>query len=160
MQRRIIDLETIEGVIAEIDRLLKEDYTQAGQWSLAQICEHCAFLLEGALDGGMIKLMPLPMRLVTFFVRPLFGGMLLSKFLKQRGFSQGLTIPKPLVPTAPSSEDQVQATRLKGLLVRFKAHQGMLHPSPIFGTLTRERWEQLQIVHCSHHLGFLIPSKA
>ena len=159
MQRRIIDLETIDGVITEVDCLLATGYTQAGNWSLAQVCEHCGFLLEGALEGGMLKLMPLPMRMVTFIVRPLFGGMLLNKFLKQRGFSEGLTIPKSLVPIAPSGEDQVQVTQLKGLLLRFKTHDGILYPSPLFGRLTKERWEQLQIVHCSHHLGFLIPRK-
>ena len=36
-------------------------------------------------------------------------------------------------------------------------HTGPLHPSPMFGSLDREQLYRLQLIHCAHHLGFLLP---
>ena len=52
------------------------------------------------------------------------------------------------------------ADRLIQLIQRFQQHQGSLHPSPLFGPLTRQQWDDLHVIHCSHHLGFLIAKES
>ena len=45
----------------------------------------------------------------------------------------------------------------KAALLRFRDHQGPLHPSPFAGPLTKEKWTALTLVHAAHHLSFLEP---
>ncbi|MFN7890787.1 MAG: DUF1569 domain-containing protein, partial [Pirellula sp.] len=40
-----------------------------------------------------------------------------------------------------------------------KSHRGDIHPSPLFGALTKDELIALQIAHCVHHLRFLAPNK-
>jgi hypothetical protein len=47
--------------------------------------------------------------------------------------------------------------KLKTAVERFIAHTGPVKPSPLFGAMTRETAEQIQRVHCAHHLSFLVP---
>ena len=47
--------------------------------------------------------------------------------------------------------------KLKEVAERFKAHAGPIHPSPLFGAMTKDEALQLQLTHCAHHLSFLIP---
>jgi hypothetical protein len=47
--------------------------------------------------------------------------------------------------------------RLKETIERLRTHQGELHASPFFGYLTPDQWRRLHLIHCAHHLGFLVP---
>ncbi len=66
-------------------------------------------------------------------------------------------------PTTPQSvhvarglDDNTSVQRLKAAIQRFEQHRGELCPSPVFGLLSRETGLQLQLVHCAHHLSFLV----
>jgi hypothetical protein len=43
---------------------------------------------------------------------------------------------------------------------RLRTHQGEMHASPFFGYLTPQQWRDLHLIHCAHHLGYLIPKSA
>lgn len=59
-----------------------------------------------------------------------------------------------------ASEDEAAAiNRLKVVALRFKAYTGGVHPSPLFGKMSLEEAKKLQLVHCAHHLSFLIPKQ-
>jgi hypothetical protein len=60
------------------------------------------------------------------------------------------TIPAP-------GDDATGIERLRRAVARFRDHVGRFHASPLFGELDRATWEQLQLVHCAHHLSFLLP---
>jgi hypothetical protein len=40
---------------------------------------------------------------------------------------------------------------------RLKAHTGAIIPSPFFGPMSKDECVGLQLVHCAHHLSFLVP---
>ena len=46
---------------------------------------------------------------------------------------------------------------LRSAIERFKTHSGDVHPSPLFGAMTKETALQLQLKHAAHHLSFLVP---
>jgi hypothetical protein len=64
------------------------------------------------------------------------------------------TIPRPDDMPDPEAVKKLVAT-----VDRFKRHQGPFHASPLFGVLDRETLEKLQLIHCAHHLSFLVPEK-
>jgi hypothetical protein len=47
--------------------------------------------------------------------------------------------------------------RLKAAAERFKTYTGDIVPSPLFGKMTKDEAEKLQLVHSAHHLSFLVP---
>ena len=51
----------------------------------------------------------------------------------------------------------VAVAKLKETVERFAAHTGPVHPSPLFGAVTKDEALKLQLVHCAH-LSFLIPT--
>ena len=58
---------------------------------------------------------------------------------------------------APGGDEAAAVERLRQALARLQAHEGMFKPSPLCGPLDRETWLRLHLLHCSHHLSFLIP---
>jgi hypothetical protein len=58
---------------------------------------------------------------------------------------------------ASTGNDAEAVKELKAALDEWKNHTGPVHPSPLFGNWDYETATKLQLVHCAHHLGYLLP---
>jgi hypothetical protein len=67
----------------------------------------------------------------------------------------GPTPQKPL--PAPGGDEAAAVERFRQAIERLQRHQGQMHDSPFFGHLTPQEWRALHLIHCAHHLGFLMP---
>ena len=146
-QRRILHLETLDDVVAEAKRLHESGYTPAGSWDLRQNLSHCGIFMEKSMDGFDFQLP---------WIWRLLGPLALKFVLKSRTFKPGLPNPPGIDPILDKSESEMLAW-FQSVVQRVKEHPGEFHRSPLAGPLDRPTWRRLHIVHCSHHLGFLIP---
>lgn len=148
MEPRRLDFREFAEVLAEVDRLRRDGYRKAGEWDLAQVCDHLAYFIEGSLDGFTFR--------VPWLLKVLFGRLALWLILKQQRMKPGIRTPqKPLL--AAGSDEAAAVGRLKQAIDRLQAHTGELHRSPFFGYLTPGQWRDLHLIHCAHHLGYLLP---
>ena len=150
MERRPLDFRDFDEVVRDVERLHREGYRKVGQWGLAQCCNHLSYFIQATLDGATFR--------VPWLVRVLFGRMVLNRILKTRAMRERAPTPQKPLPE-PGGDEGEAVERLKGLIDRLKATTGDLHPSPFFGRLTGEQWRQLHLIHCLHHLSFLLPGK-
>jgi hypothetical protein len=67
------------------------------------------------------------------------------------------TIPDTVPPAGGDEGKAVE--RLCAVVERFRDYDGALHPSPVFGPTDREMLTRLQLIHCAHHLSFLVPKR-
>jgi hypothetical protein len=148
MERRELKLTGLDELMAEVARLHSGGYEKAGNWDLAQVCDHLAYFVRGSLEGFGDK--------VPWFVRMFVGRRLLKKLLRGEPIRAGYPIPDKMVPKAGGDEGEA-ATQLQALLERLKT-QTEVYPSPFFGTLSKAQWLKLHTLHCNHHLSFLVPT--
>ena len=98
----------------------------------------------------------MPIRVLLWAMRTTVGPRELRKVLETKAMrSGGPTMPET-VPAAGSDEAAAVA-KLRAAVERFRDHSGPYHPSPLYGALDRETATRLQLVHCAHHLSFLVP---
>ena len=147
MERRKLELSKLDDIIAEVERLQSGGYEKAGNWDLQQICDHLSYFVRGSLEGFADK--------VPWFVRMFVGKPLLKKLLRGEPVKPGFPIPEELVPK-PGGEEGEAIKQLQELQERFKTAT-VLQPSPFFGKLTKEQGQKMHILHCEHHLSFLVP---
>jgi hypothetical protein len=151
MNKRELTFASFADVHADLDRLVQGGYQQAGTWDLAQVCDHLSFFIQGSLDGHQFR--------VPWIIKILFGRLVLRSILKQRRMKDGITTPQNPLP-APGGDAAAAVARLKQQTDRLQAHQGELHASPFFGYLTPAQWRELHLIHCAHHLAYLVPKTA
>ena len=152
--RRELKFEQLGDVVADAESLQSSGYTKVGKWDLTQVCGHLAewmrFPVEGFPRPGIL------MRPMMWAMRNTVGGRTLRNIIDSGSMSAGIpTIPR----TVPEpGEDATEAiAKLREAVAQFEAHTGDVHPSPVFGKMDRGQAWQLQLVHCAHHLSFLIP---
>jgi hypothetical protein len=146
MKRRPLDLRTVDEAIAELDRLHRAGSTPAGNWSLAQTCNHLSNFVRGSLEGFSVPRAPWYMRMIA--------PLLVWWMLKKRRMPEGVNIPSQLRPH-DDKDEAAEVAQLQNLLRRFREHRGPLHPSPFAGALSHDTWLNLHLIHCAHHLSFL-----
>jgi hypothetical protein len=149
MSRRPLDFQSIEEVIAELDRLQAGGYQKGGNWRLAEACNHLGTFVRGSLEGFRGARPHLLLRWIGPFV--------LRRILKKRRMPEGIRTPAQFEPRSVT-DDGREVESLKELLRRFATHRGPLHPSPLAGELSYDTWRDLHLVHCAHHLSFLHPT--
>jgi hypothetical protein len=153
---RELELKSLDEAVAEAARLLDQGYRQVGNWNLAQILGHCSDWLRFPMDGYPPA--KFPMSLILGFVRLTMGKALYRKVIRHKGFKPG----SPTMPTTIKSKDSKRDADafedFVSVVQRFKDFRGTLHPSPLFGQLTYDQHQELQIIHLRHHLRFLVPA--
>ncbi len=153
-EHRKLNFETLDDVERECRSLLDHGYRPLGKWNLAQTCLHLSDWLRFPMDG--YPLAPLPVRLLMGTMRATIGRRQLKKILAN-GFKPNLpTMPATVYATETSDDAQAVQTFAE-TIDRFKCHNGAFHPSPLFGHMTPQEVLKLQLRHCEHHLGYLIP---
>lgn len=156
IQPRRLHLNSLDEIATEVQSLLAGPYELAGNWNLAQICNHCRLWMTFPMDGYPRP--PFPFGIIFGLMRITVGKRQLRQVL-QNGFKPGTPTIPSTVPAADGTFDQAAAEELLKTVQRFQEHPGPLHPSPLFGKLDRDTHLKLQLAHASHHLGFLIPVK-
>lgn len=149
-KRRELRLEGLPEISAEARRLQESGYDRAGTWSLGQVCNHLAILMEMSVDG-------FPFRF-PWLVRKLMRMMFLGSVMKRKPLRLRAPAPGPLKQPEPV-DDEAGITRLEAAVQRIQQSETFV-PSPVFGRLTPEEWRQLHLWHSEHHLSFLLPHKA
>lgn len=147
-QRRYLNFGDIDQVIAEIRRLRK-GYVKAGNWSLPQICWHLDAAIQARMQPG-----PFPPNTPEQDARrPAFEQVLATGRLPE-----GIVAPEPMVPPPDCGDAAIDACLQR--LEQFKRFAGPIAPHRIFGHLKDDEARRLNLIHCAHHLGFLVPADA
>ena len=152
--RRKLTFATLDEVVADAEILLAKGYEKAGNWDLAQVCFHLAEWMRYPVEG--FPRMPLLMRPVFWLVRNTVAGPALRKALEKGEMPAGQPTVTQSV-AAPGGDPNAAVAKLKEAVERFKAFPGPYRPSPLLGVLDRETGHKVQLLHCAHHLSFLVP---
>jgi len=153
VERRKLKFDSLDAAVADAERLLANGYEKAGNWDLSQVAGHLANWLSYPVDG--FPKAPFPVRMMLGAVRVTLGRKMFESYL-----AKGMPAGKPTMTESvpPLGGDPTAAvSRLKERAGRFQTHTGDYLPSPLFGKMTREEALKLQLVHCAHHLSFLVP---
>ena len=152
--RRKLRFNDLQEVVRDVEALRSGGYRRVGRWDLSQACGHLAAWMTYPVDGYP----PVP-----FFLRPLL--FLLKRTVVPGKLRRALETGEvgagsPTLPAtvpSPGGDEAEAVERLRRAVERFEAHQGPYRPSSLFGDLDRETCRRLQLVHCAHHLGYLLP---
>ncbi len=147
--RRSLTFSTLDQVMPEVDRLMDQDYTTVGRWTLGQTCYHLSKGLAAAVEPPPIK--------VPWILRAIVGPYLVKGILLKSGkMPEGSKGPAYANPPA-EVDDRAEVEALRATLRLFAAHDEPFAPHPLLGPLTRAEYERLHGIHCAHHLSFLTP---
>ena len=151
-ERRKLRFESIDEVLAEVDRLAEAERAgrlrRLGNWTLGQVLGHLAAWAEYSYTGTPLK--------VPFFIKWILR-------LRKRKFLYGTMRAGVKIPgvnggtlaTQPMSLDEALG-RMRRVMERLKS-EAPTAPNSIFGPLTHEEWIAINLRHAELHLGFLIP---
>ena len=152
--RRTLKFESLDDVVRDAEHLLASGYDRAGYWDLGQAASHVAAWMSYGMDG--FPKAPWAIRAILGVVRLAVGKKLLRKLFASGVMpTGGPTVPES-VPDEGGDPAAAVAT-LRETVERAKAHAGPLHPSPLYGSLTKDEWVRLNLIHAAHHLSFLVP---
>ncbi|MDX9911602.1 MAG: DUF1569 domain-containing protein [Phycisphaerales bacterium] len=155
-ERRPVSYASFDDLARDLDLL--EAAHRAGtlrhtaNWTAGQNLEHCAILMECALDGFPSN--------APWLFRKLARAMFLKAALSGKPAKAGYKLPKQasfLLPRDSVPFDE-GAARVRRVIERLKAGDRFTHPSPVFEKLTHDEWSRLQLGHCALHLSFLHPN--
>ncbi|MBX9585088.1 MAG: DUF1569 domain-containing protein [Gemmataceae bacterium] len=151
--RRPLSFASLDDAVRDAEHLLAVGYDRAGNWDLAQCCDHLAAWLTYPVAG--FPKAPLPIRAMLAVVRKTMGRRMLARVLRDGMPAGGPTMPQSV--SAPGGDPAAAVERLREAAKRFEGHAGEYLPSPLFGKLTRDEARTVQLRHCAHHLSFLVP---
>jgi Protein of unknown function (DUF1569) len=146
--RRRVRFSSYQDILDDVRELSGKPTCQLGNWTLGQICEHIAKAMDMAIDGAAFR-PSLPVRLV---------GPFLKKRYLARGLPPGFTLPKSgaaLLPDPASTTDGL--AKLEKSIARLQEIRQRT-PHPVFGVMTLEEWDQIQLRHSEMHLSFIVPA--
>ena len=151
VERRQLHFASTDDLLAEAERLAIAPHRTLGQWSLGQILAHLALFMRGSLDGFGFRL-PWALRVLA---RPMRG-----RFLRTTP-PAGLRFPRRAAPLlAPPDVSTDEGLRMLREAVGRLEAEPQRHPSPVFGELSVEEWNQLHCRHAELHLGFVVEDEA
>ncbi len=151
-ERRDLKFESIDEVIAEVDRLASGEVRTTGKHSFGKILNHLALSQDVATGRATAPPPPVFMRLMM----PLMRRMIINA----KPLKPGIKLPaKGEAFFWPDQEFDVPSTltHFKESAEHFK-NNGPLEVHPFFGKLTREENEQLTCRHAALHLSFVHPA--
>ena len=156
-ERRTLQFADLDEAVHDAESLLARGYDRAGNWDLAQTCGHLTEWLRFPLDGYPRQ--PAPIRLILWAARNTVGRRQFRKVLESGSLPVGgQTFPETI--PAPGGDEAIAVARFREMAARFNAHKGPFQASPFFGEFNRETALRLQLIHCAHHLSFLVPRAA
>lgn len=148
------EFSSLDEVVDQVEKLHRDGYRSWGKWNLAQTCEHLSDWMGYMIDGYPTA--PLPVRVMLGALRVTIGRSMLRKILATGKMSAGGPTMPQTVHAADGLDDEASLQRFKEMVKRFQSHTGDYCTSPLFGKLSAEQGLALQLVHCTHHLNFLL----
>lgn len=145
--RRRLVFADFSQVRADIEHLQACGYQQTGNWSLGQMCDHLAKSFDAMIDGYGYQA-AWPLRLTTKLVMPII--------FQLKRVPSGAKIPKRF-EAADEISDEARVADFERALERIENYRSSFVAHPFAGRLSNRRWKQLQLIHCAHHLSFLVP---
>jgi hypothetical protein len=148
--RRVLTLNTLDEVVAEVERLAAGRVTTTGKHSFPHIIRHLALTNEMMTGRIAAPKPPLILRLML----PLIRSSILKGSVKP-----GVKLPRRAEAVFWSDEEisvQDAIAMLKDSVVYYKEH-GPMPVHPIFGKATREQLDRLNCNHAAMHLSFVHP---
>jgi hypothetical protein len=146
MARRTLEFHTFEDAAAEVRQLRERGCTPQGNWTLAQVCQHLAQVLEWTMHG--FPEMP------GWEAYREIGPRSLARVIERKRMKEGFPLPEIRVPPHDASEAE-WAERLDQVLAAAATFPGTPAVHPVFGPTTLEQWRAVQLIHLAHHLSFL-----
>lgn len=141
-------------MLADVRDLLHRGYVPHGNWTLGQACSHVADWMRFPVDG--FPQPPWIMGMMFWVMKHTVGPGMKRKILAE-GFRPGMPTAPETVPTAGQISDQAGFEKLEQTVSRVTAHDGPLHPSPLFGEMDKPTLIQVTLLHAEHHFGYLEP---
>src|SRR4051812_4373633 len=145
-ERRTLRFSNLDEVMPDVERLL-EGHATVGNWSLAQICRHLSTVARRVVD--------LPASTPSDPSKWV-GEEQKRQVLDSGVLPEGLPGPPEIIPTETLG-DREEAEGLRQAIAHYRASSGPVIPHRIFGPLTRDEWDRLQLIHLAHHLSFAVP---
>jgi hypothetical protein len=147
--RRQLRFDSFEEVRSDVNALVSGKVHTLGNWSLPQILEHLARSMDMAVDGADFK--------PNWAIRQL--GRMMKKRVLKSPMQPGFTLPKIAKGLEPDELPLDKALQhFRSALKRLDA-ESTRAPHPVFGALTLEESNQLQLRHAELHLSFVAPGE-
>lgn len=155
-QRRELRFANWDEVLEDLDAL-QSGYSAIGKWDLTQVAKHLHDWLRFPMDGFPAP--PLLLKILLPVLQVTVGRSGAKRALAEGTMKAGIpTDPKTVYVPGDAPAAAEACGKLRETIERFRNYTGELHPSPIFGAMSKGDVEKLHLVHFSHHLSFLIPS--
>lgn len=152
--RRELKFSSLDEMVRDAERLQQYGYDQLGNWDFSQICNHLANWLSYPCEG-FPPASP-AIAAILWVIRNTIGRRKLRKILNSGRFPSGQpTMPQTVFK--PGGNEAVALDKLKKTAKWLRDHTGDVYPSPLFGRMTKDECVQLQLLHCAHHLSYLVP---
>jgi len=143
--KNLFEQETVDEVIARIDKLQPTSPRQWGKMDVAQMLAHCSITIE--IASGRLNL-------PRIFVGRLIAPFVKSVYTNDKPFGKNSPTGKELVVAGERDFAREQG-ELKLKIRQFcegGAARCTRHPHPFFGPLTPEAWSRGMYKHLDHHL--------
>ena len=143
--KTLFQQETVDELIARLDKLQASSPRQWGKMGVAQMMAHCSLTMD--IASGRLNL---PRIFIGRLIAPFFK----SIYTNEKPFGKNGPTGKQLVIT--DRRDFVREQEQLKLKVR-QFHEGgetqcTRHPHPFFGPLTPYAWSRGMYKHLDHHL--------
>jgi hypothetical protein len=144
--RRDLSYANEDDVVADVENL-RRGHVRLGGWTFEQICWH--------LEQGVRYRMAPPPHAANTPEQDARAGVL-KQVLASGKLPNTIVAPDPMVPPANPGAQAIDA--FIASMREFKAFPGPIAPHRIFGHVSQPDARRLNLIHCAHHLSYLVPT--
>jgi hypothetical protein len=145
--RRNLHYANYQELLDDVHALAARTTRQLGNWSLGQILQHLARAMNMAIDGPPYK--------PAWVLRVL--GPFFKKRVISRPMSPGFRLPKNAKALIPEQSDVAAGVAAVEKAVTRLQQNPDRKPHFVFGPMTPQEWDLLQLRHAEMHLSFIVP---
>jgi hypothetical protein len=144
--RRQVSYGSLQDVLADAQRLSRGNIKSLGNWSAGQVFLHLARAMNSSIDGTDANFPLWLCVMARLFKKKLLAGPM------PPGFQLPARAAETFVPGPTSTEEGLAA--LQAAIAR-QERESSRAPSPVFGKITRDEWNQIHLMHSTLHMSFL-----
>ena len=145
-RREDLSFASIDDVIVDVQHLRK-GCAKAGGWNLPAMCWHLEAATRLRMAPG-----PFPPNTPEQDSR----AARLKDILATGKLPSGIEAPAPALPPANVDDSAIDA--LIATLKKWDAYTGPIAPHRLFGHMPEADIRKLNLIHCAHHLSYLVPT--